>query len=142
MDQLAIDFTRPIVGAGFKPAQGRFETCPYTETEARVLAVLEMHVGRANAVKAVDIASAMNLSGDRPVREAVKSLTENHGYWIASSIRPPYGFYMIDDSDEGFEYAENLFSRAMSILRRYSKIKKKSAFEICEQIKLFLTCNL
>lgn len=107
-----------------------------TETEERVLGVLKAHVGRENAIKALDIASAVNLGDDRPVREAIKSLTENHGLWIASSIRPPHGFYMIDDSREGFEYADNLFRRAVSILRRYSKIKKISAYQVAEQIKL------
>lgn len=75
----------------------------------------------------------------RQLRLILKRLTEHHGIGVATSCRAPHlGVYLVQCEGDLIAYTDNLFARAMSVLRRCAKLKRTHAAELAGQVRLAL----
>ena len=96
--------------------QGAKDTA--AERKGALLAYLiENHVGKTNAIRAVEIQYLFGDSTDRPIRLAIQDL-RGEGYLILSSSTGEHkGYYMASTLEEYEEFRQfNFRARAMSIL--------------------------
>jgi DNA-binding Lrp family transcriptional regulator len=104
--------------------------------ERAILTILSQRRGRDLAIPVRALAEAVKIS-ERDLRDRVKHLVEYHGVLIGSSIRIPYGYYMISDSDEVEEAVQQLQHRMMSLAVRISRLRKISLEEVFGQLTIY-----
>lgn len=106
--------------------------------QERVVAVLsDGHVGRANAIKARDLAGLLD-ERERTVREAI-SQARKDGTLILSAISPPYGYFMAENADEWREFRNhNLLPRAYDILETGRAMAQAARDEFGPAVQLVL----
>jgi hypothetical protein len=105
--------------------------------ERAVYAALLDHVGLARAIKQRDLAARVwPRPTTRRLQLVLKSLTEDHGVAIGTSCREPMGVYLIECEEDLKLYTKNLFARAMSGLRRYSRLTNVHGAELAGQVRL------
>ena len=93
------------------------------EADTLKLQVRELlRFGKDNARKGLDMAESLEFKDDRPVRIVIRDLIAD-GLPVVSSIRPPYGYYIADDSDDLTEHLGKLRHRALEVLHRYKDLK-------------------
>jgi len=91
--------------------------------------------GRDRAIKRLELAEACGISG-RKVQEAVAILINDYGLFIGS--HPTLGYWMMETEEELELARRNLRGRALKMLRRLSKLEKKSVEEVFGQLLLDL----
>ena len=69
--------------------------------------------GKENARKGKDFARLLGFKDDRPVRLALRELIED-GVPIASSVRPPLGYFIASSTEEATDYKKVLKSRLVN----------------------------
>lgn len=117
MSQLALDYTR---------------TPPMEPHESAVWAVIQNRKGREAAVSVRDLQTITGLSGVA-VRSAVHDLIDRHGKLIGSASGSPAGFWMIETQEELEAATGHLRSRAMEMLVRCAKLKRRSVEDVFGQ---------
>jgi hypothetical protein len=109
-----------------------------TEQELKILKILYEHKGRS---KPITVGKLVVLTGisEREVRQIVKNLLEIHHYPIASSVNPPYGYYLITDPKEAEQCLGQYYARAKEVLKRANILNEvvKEKFKIEYQQELF-----
>ncbi len=98
--------------------------------QQRILGIIEVRVGAAQAIRARDIATLLGRSGrysDRPIREAIKTL-RREGHLILSSVGKPPGYFLAETAEEWVKFRDgNLRPRALDILETSSAMTKAAA---------------
>lgn len=112
-----------------------FDELKLAGEERVVFAIIKFHIGEARAIK-VGILAAHAGRAERTVREALKTLTETYGLAIASSIKPPFGVYLVETAEELRDYMQQLTDRALSMLYRRSVLEKRSLPDLLGQLSL------
>lgn len=86
--------------------------------------------GKKNARKGKDFARLLGFKDDRQVRLALRELIED-GVPIASSIRPPLGYFIATSMDEASDYMKVLKSRLVNdaYRRRDFKIAARTVLQ-------------
>jgi hypothetical protein len=109
-----------------------------TDDENILLQILKNHEGAANAIEVDSLISLPFTEGhtERYVRRLLKSLTEKCGIAIATSIKPPYGAFLITDAAELEAYTNVLLATAKSQLRRVAMLRKIHALELLGQLAI------
>lgn len=79
--------------------------------------------GKSNAITADRLAKLMGERNDRMIRIAIRGLIED-GEPIASSVTPPYGYYLIETLSEYEEYKAVLRARAIEDFKRLKAFKR------------------
>lgn len=95
----------------------------------RVLAIVRRHVGRANAIKARDIALELGWGGkydDRRVRMIIRRLVIEQRQNIGSADDKPAGSWWIDSPDEVRSYLADLKARNLGIWERYQAAQRNA----------------
>ncbi len=67
--------------------------------EEQLHAILQGHHGLTRAIRASELQFMVGASGRR-IRRAIAALVTEHRIPIASTVHPPYGFYLITDEAE------------------------------------------
>ena len=87
------------------------------QLEDRILEILQAHQGQARAIR-VDDLHRMTAASTRKIRAIIARLvTERHAP-IASTVHPPYGFYLITNAQEAKECLAQYWSRVEKVARR------------------------
>jgi hypothetical protein len=109
-----------------------------TEQECRILNILYEHKGRNKPITVGKIVVLTGIS-EREVRQIVKNLLEIHHYPIASSVNPPYGYYLITDPEEAEQCLGQYYARAKEVLKRANILNEvvREKFKIEYQQELF-----
>jgi len=108
------------------------------EQELKILNILYGHKGRN---KPITVGKLVVLTGisEREVRQIVKNLLEIHHYPVASSVNPPYGYYLITDPEEAKQCLGQYYSRAKEVLKRANILNEvvREKFKVEYQQELF-----
>ena len=84
-----------------------------------------LHYGREEAIKSSSLAYLCGYRGDREIRIAIRELIAE-GWPIASTNKPPYGYYIICEKEEAEEYLKVLRSRLIQDALRRRDIKRST----------------
>jgi len=93
------------------------------ELKAEVRSLLRYGRGKARTGK--DLAKVLGFKDDRVVRLAIRGLIAE-GLPVASSVQPPYGFYIASSYQEAQEYMKVLHSRLVEDAYRRKDFKLAS----------------
>ena len=85
--------------------------------ERRVLAILEHHQGKERAITVSELQQVIGRS-TRTIRAAIARLVTEHRVPIASTVHPPYGFYLITSAEEAKECLAQYWSRVEEVAKR------------------------
>jgi len=107
-----------------------------TQLECDILRDLEKRRGHRNAVKAGTLAHWHGVS-DRVARQAIENLIEICGIPVASTTKPPYGYYIPETNQEADEYATNLKLRIRGNKARLDAFERALAARRVEQGRLW-----
>ncbi len=91
-------------------------------TELQSAVLQQLRPGRANAIPGSTLAQRLGQSDDREVRQEVMELIRQ-GYAIASSNKPPFGYYLIETRQEADEYMATLRSRVKEVCIRRAEFR-------------------
>ena len=91
--------------------------------EESVLRILKKHRGRANPITCRRLEKSAGLSS-RQTRRIIQSLVVDHHMPIASSVRYPYGFYLITGKKEAENCLRQYYSRIKEMLNRARLLSK------------------
>ncbi len=106
-----------------------------TNEEEAVLRVLNQCRGKERAVRVDDLAQRTSINS-REVRAIVSHLRRDHRIRIGSSVKKPFGYYMITCPEEAKETADQLWSRAIDLLKTIQVIERRQLPEIEGQIRM------
>ncbi len=106
-----------------------------TPEEHSVLSVLQGCQGKHAAIQADELSSRTGIN-ERMVRATISHLRRSHRYRIGSSVKKPYGYYMITTPEEAKETADQLWSRAIDLLKTIQVIEKRQIPELEGQIRM------
>ncbi len=120
-----------------------YELTPVEERELphRVLELLKAHRGSAQAITGARMAVALGyideqgIPQDRHIRRVIECLIED-GVLIASSVREPVGYFLVETLEEVGPYRATLKSRAMKNLKRLSNFNRGVARQFGQQYAL------
>ncbi len=98
--------------------------------------ILTNHVSSKQAITSLSLAKLLD-STDRKVRLGIRELI-SRGYPIASTVRPPYGYFIVANRQEADDYMRNLKSRLIEDALRRADFKKAASnlFDKGNQLKL------
>lgn len=82
-----------------------------------ILELLQTHKGRTHAVTVGELQRRL-LASSRRIRRAIQHLVMEQRIPIASSVHPPYGFYLITTEAEARECLHQYASRIRELSRR------------------------
>jgi hypothetical protein len=85
----------------------------------------QLGYGKDNAIKSKVIARRLELKDDRQVRIAIRELIHD-GEPIASSVNPPYGYFIATDRAEAEEYISVTRSRIIEDCKRLRDFRRAS----------------
>ena len=108
-------------------------------TPARVLAVLQRHIGRANGIHVRELAMCITGSlldaelSQRRVRHVVTEL-RMEGHHVCAT--PSEGYYIAADADELNETCTFLYERAITGLTQVSRMKRIALPDLRGQLHL------
>ncbi len=91
-------------------------------TELQKAILQQLQSGKAHAIQGAILAKRLGFSNDREIRAEVMELIRL-GYAIASSTKPPYGFFFIQNRAEADEYIATLRSRIKEVCIRRAEFK-------------------
>lgn len=81
--------------------------------------------GKENAITGKRLAKILGFRQDRIIRQAIRELIADR-VPVASSVNPPYGYYIVNNPDEAKEYMRVLRSRLISDAYRRRDFKRAS----------------
>lgn len=103
--------------------------------EERITTIIALHhKGRDNAVSAKKLATKAGVS-ERKVRAIIAHLVDSHGQLIGS--HPSRGFFMIVDREDMDLAERQLKSRALKILKRWSRLTKQPVPALARQLEMY-----
>ena len=85
--------------------------------ERQLYAILQGHHGRTHAIKVSELQFMVEAS-TRTIRATIAQLVITHRIPIASTVHPPYGFYLITDETEARDCLYQYWSRVRELRRR------------------------
>jgi len=86
------------------------------KTELRY--ILERHEGRDRAITGGELARMLGHQEDRVIRQIIRELIAE-GLPVASTTKPPAGYFLVTSYEEAREYADSIKSRLIEdALRR------------------------
>lgn len=85
--------------------------------ERRILEILQQHQGKPHAITVAELQREI-LAATRQIRAAIAKLVTEHRIPIASTVHPPYGFYLITNAAEARECLAQYWSRVEEVARR------------------------
>ena len=88
-----------------------------------LLEVLKEHEGQDQAITVGDLQQLVGTSS-RQIRRAVASLVTDCRIPIASTVHPPYGFYLITDEADARACLNQYGARIRSLSRRARALKR------------------
>lgn len=116
-------------------------TLPELALKDRVLAILEHHQGRANAITSYDLALALGLSRNRAVQRKLQLIIRElrkEGKPVLATCSIPYGYYYASTWAEVQDCLASLRSRLIedALTRRDIKVGAGLYFENAEKVRL------
>lgn len=114
---------------------------PELDLKTRVLAILEHHQGRANAITSYELAEAVELPRTRAVQRKLQFIIRElrkEGKPILATCRIPYGYYYANTWAEVQDCLASLRSRLIedALTRRDIKVGAGLYFENAEKVRL------
>ena len=114
---------------------------PATDLKSRVLAILEHHKGRADAITSYDLAEAVDLPRTRAVQRKLQLIIRElrkEGRPVLATCRAPYGYYYASTWAEVQDCLASLKSRLCedALTRRDIKVASGLYFEGARRVKL------
>ena len=105
--------------------------------EKRILEILEHHRGKQRAITVSALQQLVPLS-TRRIRAIIARLVTEHHAPIASTVHPPYGFYLITNAQEAKECLAQYWSRVEEVARRAKILAEvvKERFGVEVQLQL------
>lgn len=94
--------------------------------EELLLKILKFHKGRERAITGKELARMLGDSDDRHIRTEIRKLIVQ-GFPIASSVKLPYGYYIIETIQEATEYMQGLRNRLIKNALRRRDFKRAVA---------------
>jgi len=91
--------------------------------EEPILRVLKRHRGSGNPITCRRMEKAVGFSS-RHIRQIIQHLVVEHHLPIASSVRYPYGFYLITGKKEAENCLRQYYSRIKETLNRVRALSK------------------
>lgn len=85
--------------------------------ERRLVEILQYHQGKDRAITVGELQQLVPLS-TRTIRAAIARLVTEHRVPIASTVHPPYGFYLITSAEEAKECLAQYWSRVEEVAKR------------------------
>jgi hypothetical protein len=85
--------------------------------ERRILEILQAHKGKDKAIRADDL-QRMVAASTRKIRAVIATLVTERRVPIASTVHPPYGFYLITNAEEAKECLAQYWSRVEEVAKR------------------------
>ncbi|MDP3723939.1 MAG: hypothetical protein Q8R91_10695 [Candidatus Omnitrophota bacterium] len=85
--------------------------------ERRILDVLQHHQGKDQAITVSELQGLVRMSS-RKIRATIARLVTEHRIPIASTVHPPYGFYLITTAEEAKECLAQYWSRVEEVAKR------------------------
>ena len=85
--------------------------------ERRILEILQDHKGKQKAIR-VDDLQVMVGASTRKIRAVIATLVTDDRIPIASTVHPPYGFYLITNAEEAKECLAQYWSRVEEMAKR------------------------
>jgi len=85
--------------------------------ERRILEILQDHKGKKKAIR-VDDLQVMVGTSTRKIRATIATLVTEDRVPIASTVHPPYGFYIITNAEEAKECLAQYWSRVEEVAKR------------------------
>ena len=95
---------------------------PKTDSLLKAQVRGQLRYGKLNARKGKLLADILGFKNDRPVRLAIRGLIED-GVPIASSVRPPLGYFIASSTEEATDYKKVLKSRLVNDAYRLRDFK-------------------
>lgn len=110
---------------------------PLTDLQSAI--IHQLQYGNAHAITGEILAKRFNYKDDRQVRKGIEELIRVHHYAIVSSIKPPYGYFLVETQKEADEYVEDLDKRAAAnaIRKHEFKLAVKLGLKKPKQFALF-----
>jgi hypothetical protein len=85
--------------------------------ERTLLEILQHHQGKERAITVSDLQQLVPIS-TRRIRAAIAKLVTESRVPIASTVHPPYGFYLITTEDEAQDCLAQYWSRVEKVAKR------------------------
>ena len=85
--------------------------------EHRILEILQEHQGKDKAITVAELQRIV-MASTRKIRAVIATLVTAHRAPIASTVHPPYGFYLITSEAEARECLQQYWSRVREVSRR------------------------
>jgi hypothetical protein len=85
--------------------------------ERRILEILQNHQGKDKAIRVEDLRRQI-MASDRKIRSVIAKLVTERHVPIASTVHPPYGFYLITTAEEAKECLAQYWSRVEEMAKR------------------------
>jgi hypothetical protein len=111
--------------------------------EARVMHVLTRHRGRAQAIRARDLAAEAGVAGEtarraspREIQEIVHRLRCEHGFPIASTAARPAGYYLPESAAEVEAFVREQRRKALGTLAAIAAVRRIALPELLGQLAL------
>lgn len=87
------------------------------DLEELIVKVLQEHQGKEQAITVAEL-QQMTLASTRKIRAVIAKLVTERRMPVASTVHPPYGFYLITSEDEARECLQQYWSRVKEVSRR------------------------
>ena len=84
-----------------------------------------LRYGKENALKGQEIATTLKFKNDRLIRHAIRELIAE-GLPVASSVSPPWGYFIVSSFEEATEYMKVLKGRLVQDAYRLRDFKLDS----------------
>lgn len=85
--------------------------------EKRIFEILQHHRGKDQAMTVCDLQRLVPIS-TRKIRATIAKLVTESRVPIASTVHPPYGFYLITTEDEAKDCLAQYWSRVEKVAKR------------------------
>jgi len=85
--------------------------------ERQIFEILQQHQGKERAITVGDLQREV-LASTRKIRAVIATLVTERRVPIASTVHPPYGFYLITSPEEAKECLAQYWSRVEEVARR------------------------
>ena len=99
-----------------------------SELQSHLKHILERHIGKYRAITAKELTGITGVP-DRAIRLAIRELIARN-VPIASSVTPPYGYYLISNHTEAREYAESIKGRLIEDAMRRRDFNRAASFHL------------
>lgn len=100
--------------------------------------ILERHHGRDRVITGKQLARLLGYRDDRVVRQVIRELIAE-GLPVASTTKPPAGYFIVSNYQEAREYADSIKNRLIenALRRRDFRRAADCYLKPAEQVRLF-----